>query len=148
KARIFDLEASLLGTLRDLPMALYRLSSLASLYLDLGETHLAGRTLITNALYTFYEGDAKKAMELNQKGIDLIDRFRDPDLFMLALHNELMYLIDLKLYPEAQRVLFDNRRNLLYKDRVFALKLRWLEGRINYGNKKFVSAEYAFREAK
>lgn len=148
KARLFDLEASLLGTLREFPMALHRLSSLANLYLDLRETHLAGRALITNALYTLYDGDAEKAITINQRGISLIDQSKDPDLFMLALHNHLLFLVDLKLYPKAQRVLFDNRRNLLYKDRVNALRLRWLEGRINYGNKKLTSAEIAFRDAK
>ncbi|HEY0553544.1 MAG TPA: hypothetical protein VGG20_04715, partial [Thermoanaerobaculia bacterium] len=33
KARLFDLEASLLGTLREFPLALFRLSSLSNLYL-------------------------------------------------------------------------------------------------------------------
>ncbi len=148
KARLFDLEASLLGTLREIPMALRRLSSLANLYQDLGETHLAGRSLITSALYTFYNGDAAEAVEINQRGSSLIDQSQDPTLFMLALHNHLLYLVDLKLYPKAQRLLFDNRRNLLYKDRISALRLRWVEGRINYGTGNSISAEIAFREAK
>src|SRR5262249_4674210 len=91
KARLFDLEASLLGTLREFPMALHRLSSLANLYLNLGETHLAGRTLITNALYTLYNGDAEKAIEINESGTSLIDQSKDPDLFMHALHNNLLF---------------------------------------------------------
>jgi hypothetical protein len=148
KARLFDLEASLLGVLREFPMALYRLSSLANLYLDLGEPHLAGRAHITKALYTFYDGKSEESTEINQQGISLIDQHRDPDLFMFALHNHLLFLVDLKLYPKAQRLLFDNRRNLIYKDRVNMLRLRWVEGRINYGMRKLTSAEIAFFEAK
>jgi hypothetical protein len=147
-ARLFDLEASLFGALREFPMALYRLSSLANLYLDLGETHLAGRALVTNALYTLYNGDAEKAIKINERGTSLIDQSKDPGLFMHALHNHILFLVDLKLYPKAHRALFDNRRNLMYKDRVNALRLRWLEGRINYGIGKLPSSEIAFRDAK
>ncbi len=148
KARLFDLEASLLGALREFPMALRRLSSLSNLYLDIGEAHLAGRALITSALYTLYDGDAEKAISLNQRGIHLIDQSKDSALFMQAVHNHLLSLVDLKLYPQAQRVLFDNRRNLIYKNRINSLRLRWLEGRINYGIGKLTSAEIAFRETK
>jgi tetratricopeptide (TPR) repeat protein len=148
KARLFDLEASLLGTLRELPMALHRLSSLANLYLDLGETHLAGRALITSALYTFYDGDAEEAIEINQRATSLIERSKDPALFMFSLHNHLLFLVELKLYPKALRLLFDNRRNLIYKDRVNALRLRGIEGRISYGMGSLISAETAFREVK
>lgn len=148
KARLFDLEASLLGTLREFSISAYRLSSLSKLYVDLGESHLSGRALITAALYTFYQGDAQEAIEINQKGVSLIDQSRDPALFMHALHNHLLYLVDLKLYPKAQRLLFDNRRNLIYKDRINALRLRGVEGRIDYGMGRFISAEIAFREAK
>ena len=148
QARLFDLEASLLGTLREFPIAIYRLSSLSNLYLDLGETHLAGRALITNALYTFYAGDAEKAVKINQRGTNLIDQSKDPALFMFTLHNHLLFLVDLKLYPKAQRLLFDNRRHLIYKDRVNALRFRWAEGRVNYGMGNWLSAEIAFRDVK
>ncbi len=67
---------------------------------------------------------------------------------MCALHNHLLFLVDLKRYPKALRVLFDNRQNLIYKDRISALRLRGIEGRINYGLGNLVSAEMAFREVK
>src|SRR3954453_3730222 len=87
QARLFDLEASLMGTMREFPMAVYRLSSLSNLYRELGETHLAGRALITAALYIFYNGETSRAIDINQKGVSLIDQSRDPALFMLALHT-------------------------------------------------------------
>jgi hypothetical protein len=148
KARLFDLEASLLGTLREFPMALHRLSSLRALYLELGEPHLSGRTATTQALYTYYGGRAEVAVQINEEGFALIDQKRDPALFMGALHNHLLFLVDLKLYSKAIRVLFDNRRNLIYKDRISALRLRGIEGKISYGLGNLVSAEFAFREVK
>jgi tetratricopeptide (TPR) repeat protein len=148
QARLFDLDASLLGTLREFPMALLRLNSLSNLYLDLGETHLAGRALITSALYTFYNGEAETATKINQRGTNLIDQSKDPGLFMLTLHNHLLFLVDLKLYPKAMRLLFDNRRYLIYQDRISALRLRGIEGRISYGIGNLPSAEIAFREVK
>jgi tetratricopeptide (TPR) repeat protein len=148
KARLFDLEASLLGKWREFPMALQRLTSLASLYQDLGEPHLAGRAFIVRALYTFYSGDPEQAVKLNETGVSLIDRERDPALLMLALHNLLLFLIDLGQYSQAKRSLFDNRRNLIYKDRINSLRLRGIEGRISYGMGEWLSAEIACREVK
>jgi hypothetical protein len=148
KARLFDLESSLLGTMREFPLALHRLSSLSSLYLELDESHLSGRAAITQALYTFYSGHAELAVSINEKGIALIDRKRDPDLFMGALHNHLLFLVDLRQYIPARRVLFESRQYLIYKERVNAARLRWIEGRIRYGLAELVSAEIAFREVK
>jgi tetratricopeptide (TPR) repeat protein len=148
KARLFDLEASLLGKWREFSLALCRLASLSNIYRDLGEPHLAGRALIIRALYTYYDGGIEQSLALNLEGIDLIDRQRDPALFMLALHNQLLFLADLRLYPKANRLLFDSRQTLIYKDRINALRLRGVEGRINYGLGQLLSAELAFREVK
>jgi len=148
KARLFDLESSLLGSLREFPLALQRLDSLSDLYLGLGERHLAGRTYIIQALYTFYGGNAEEAVAINEKGIALINRNLDSALSPVAVHNHLLYLTDLKLYAKAKRVLFDNQKNLIYSDRINAMRLRGLVGRIDYGLGNFVSAEFAFRDAR
>jgi hypothetical protein len=148
KARLFDLEASLLGTLGEFPLALGRLAALADLYRELGEPHLAGRTFLTRALYTHYSGEAGQAVRLNAEGMELIDRQRDPELWLHALHNHLLFLVELGLHRRAKRALFEHRGNLVAKDLVGALRLRALEGRISYGLGELVSAELAFGEAK
>lgn len=148
KARLFDLEASLLGKCREFSLALSRLSALSKIYLELAEPHLAGRSLIIGALYTYYGGNPERASLLNQEGICLINRQQDPSLFMQSLHNHLVFLVELRLFGPARRVLFENRQHLIYQDRVCALKLRGTEGRICYGLGELVSAEIAFREAK
>lgn len=146
KARLFDLEASFLGKWREFPLALNRLKTLSNLYLELGEPHLAGRTFIIRALYTYYSGAAEEALLHNEEGLKLIDRSQDPALLMFALHNEILFLVELHLYPQAKRVLFESRRHLIYKDRINVLRLRGIEGRISYGLGEFASAEIAFRE--
>jgi tetratricopeptide (TPR) repeat protein len=148
RARLFDLEASLLGTAREFPLALRRLVSLTNLYHDLGEVHLAGRALVTRALYTSYSGQTEEALHLNADGLDLIDRRGDPVLYMMAVHNHLLFLVDLGSYAQAKRTLFEHRCHLIYRDGVGALRFRGLEGRISYGLGELVSAEIAFRETK
>lgn len=146
KARLLDLQASLWGVQRHFRLALGALDVVANLYRELGEEHLAGRTLIKKAAYTFYDGDAEEALRLNAKGLAAIDREREPGLVTLAVKNDLAYLVELGRFAEANRLLFDNRARFVEIGRVVALRVRWIEGRINYGRKRWASAEAAFRE--
>jgi len=148
KARLFDLSASLLGTWRDFALAEARLRAAADLYLELGEPHLAGRAFISQALYTFYSCRPEEALRLNQQGKKLINPRRERSLFLMAVHNDLLFLVDLGRYTEAKRVLFDSRQHFIYQDRFNALRLRGIEGRIEYGLGKLLSAEAAFRETR
>jgi tetratricopeptide (TPR) repeat protein len=148
KARLLDLECSLHGARREFALALGQLETLSNLYRDLGEPHLAGRSLIIRALYTSYSGRPHDAIQINNDGLELIDRQRDPALFMHAIHNHLFFLVDLGRCAQAKRSLFENRRNLIYKERISALRLRGLEGRISYGLGELMSAEIAYREVR
>src|SRR3954471_4429977 len=66
--RLLDLEASLLGARREFGRALERLTTLSSMYHREGETHLAGRALITRALYIYYEGNSQEACRTLEEG--------------------------------------------------------------------------------
>ena len=148
KARLLELECSLQGARREFSLALDQLQILSNLYRDLGEPHLAGRSLIIRALYAFNSGRTQDAIQINKTGQELINPKCDPTLSMQAVHNDLLYLVDLGQCSQAKSSLFTNRRNLIYKDRISALKLRGLEGRISYGLGEFPNAEVAFREVK
>jgi tetratricopeptide (TPR) repeat protein len=149
RARLLDMESSLLGTGRQFALALERLTTVSDLYRDLGEAHLAGRALITRGLYASYSGNLEGAVVSTEAGLAEIDCQRDPVLFMTAKHNQLLFLVDLKRYHQAKRALFEARQNLFYyKERITALRLRWVEGRIFYGLRELLSAEIAFREVK
>jgi tetratricopeptide (TPR) repeat protein len=109
---------------------------------------LAGRVLITKALYTYYQGNTADACQIIEEGFRLIDRDRDPSLVLVASFNHLLFLVDIGRYPEAKRVLFENRPRFTDQGRIAMLKLRGIEGCIDYGMGKLESAEIAFREKK
>jgi tetratricopeptide (TPR) repeat protein len=146
RMRLLDLETSLLGTLREFDAALPRLTFLADLYREDGENHLAGRTLITKALYTFYRGQVADACRINAEGLALIEEGRDPMLVSVANKNQLLFLVDAGRFSEAKRLLFRNRARFHTLDRILKIRLRGIEGRICYGLGQFESAENAFRE--
>ncbi|MEA2600264.1 MAG: hypothetical protein QOF89_1256 [Acidobacteriota bacterium] len=148
KARLLDLEASYFGALREFASAQDRLDIVPELYRKAGEPHLAGRTLIKRAVYLAYSGNPEEGLRLHQEGLGLIDKEREPDLMVAALHNQLSLLIDLGRFQEAQRLLFENRVRFRSCGRISGLKLRGLEGEISYGLEKWPSAEIAFREVK
>jgi len=147
RARLLDRHASLLGTLRD-PLALQSLQVVPDLYLEAGETHLAGRALINKALYTFYSGQVQEAIRLNSQGLTLVDVSREPGLGPAAVQNQLLFLTEGGDFRRAKRFLFENRSQLLNIGRMTALRLRWIEGRIEYGVGKPKRAEAAFRDTR
>lgn len=146
--RLLDLEASLLGSLREFDRALERLTTVAAMYRNAGETHLAGRTLITKALYLSYRGDSREAYTTLSEGAGLIDRDRDPSLLYVIAYNQLLLMTDCGKYKDAWLFLFKNRLYLNSAGGVASVKLRGIEGRINYGRGNFEIAEISFREAK
>lgn len=148
EARLLELHTSLLAARGDFARAVSRLESIESLYQDLGDCHLAGRALLTRALYTFYGGQTEEALRLTRQGLRLINRERDPELFVLGLHNKLLFLVELGLHDRAKRDLAENRWSLTAKDPLKAARLRWVEGRICYGLGEWKNAEAAFHEAK
>lgn len=146
--RLLDFEASLLGTLRDFDIALQRLSILSEMHRSAGDDHLAGRALVTKALYTFYSCRTEEACTIILEALGLIDKGRDPSLLLVAAFNQLLFLVDSDHYKDAKRVLFENRPRFTDQGRIAMLKLRWIDGRIDYGTGSLDSAEIAFREAK
>jgi tetratricopeptide (TPR) repeat protein len=148
RMRLLDLESSLLGALREFDSALPRLTFLADLYREAGEIHLAGRTLITKALYTYYSGQVADAFRTNAEGLALIDECRDPSLVIAATMNQLLFLVEARRYPEAKKLLFRNRVRFTSLDHMLKIRLRWIDGRISYGFGQFESAEIAFLEVK
>lgn len=148
KARLFDLQASFFGTRRQFMFAFSTLDVVHTLHLQRGDGHLAGRALVTKALYAFYAGKTEWALAINREGISMIDGRRDPALVSNALHNQTLYLIHDGHCLEARRFLFRHRLPALQGGRINELKVRWLEGRISYGLGDLPGAEIAFQEVK
>jgi tetratricopeptide (TPR) repeat protein len=149
KARLYDLHASYLGTRRRFGLAFEALDTARATYLELGESHLAGKALVVKAVYTFYSGRPEEAIRLNEEGSKRIRKGLDPDLDFSVILNHLLFLVDCGRCSEAKKALF-----LLQKDiqrlngRIQRLRLRWIQGRISAGLGEWESAEQAFTEVK
>ncbi|MFL6194218.1 MAG: hypothetical protein ACJ75H_08610 [Thermoanaerobaculia bacterium] len=151
KARLNDLHASFLGTRRRFVLAFSSLDVAHLTYLEIGEPHMAGRAMLTKAIYTYYKGDPIEALRLNEEGLKLINENRDPSLLAFALHNQLSFLVGCGRFPDAKRELFDIRPRLERTGcggAISALKMRWLQGQIGAGLQEWQSAELAFQEVR
>lgn len=78
----------------------------------------------------------------------LIDRDRDPDLSFFAIHNELLFLVDLGRSPEARRVLFSHQGEFHKPGQMNRLKVRWLQARISLDLMEWDAAEWALKDVK
>lgn len=148
KAHLHDLHASFLGTLRKFDHAIYALEIVYEIYLQKGDMHSAGRTLITKAIYTFYAGRPEEALKINQKGRIMLDPQREPGLLVTALHNDLLFLEGCGRFSEAKNLLFKNRSILSSTGKITRLKLRWAEARIELAMDNLTSAEQGFSEVR
>jgi hypothetical protein len=148
-ARYLDLRASLYRARRELNSAQAALGVACSIYLRYGQRHLAGRAMIGHAIHTGLSGEPETALRLISNGLSLIEGHREPDLVLAAVHNQIWFLVDSERYDEARKILFLNRYRFQQEaGHIFALKVRWLEGRIDAGRGQQARAEEALCEAR
>jgi tetratricopeptide (TPR) repeat protein len=149
RARIAELSASLLCDQRQFPTAFRLLDVAYRLYRRHGEPHDAGRTLITKGLHTGYTGDPEEGIRLIARGLRRIEREREPRLVFQALHNILLFRVELADFRAARQQLWEMRPlYALYADRIAQVKLRWIEGKIYVGLGDLEHAEAALLQAK
>jgi len=148
-ARFFDVYASQQAARRIFDLARGTLDLVVIIYRRHGDLHLAGRALIIQGIFAGYAGDPERAILHFQQGLAMIDETRDPGLVFSALQCQAWCLADCGRYPQAQRTLGElRRRGLVAGGRLDELKLRWLEGHIDAGLKKFGPAESALRHVR
>ncbi len=148
-ARVFTVSASQQAARRDFHLACAALDLAVIIYRQHGDAHLAGRSLIIQGICAGYAGDPERAILNFEEGLSMIDEARDPGLVLSTLQSQAWFLVDCGRYPKAQRTLWElRRRGLDVGGRLGELKLRWLDGHINAGLKKFDSAERALRQVK
>jgi len=148
KARLHDLHSSLFGDQRKFDLAFQNLDIVVALYKEVQNLQAAGRALIKKAIYTHYNGQSEKALEINQQGLDLIGENCDPELTAVALQNRATFLMACGRPKDAKILLFKNRGSLVKAGRIVAIKLRWLDGQISYGLGDAETAESIFQEVK
>jgi tetratricopeptide (TPR) repeat protein len=148
-ARLADLRASLLNSQRLFSDACELLGGAHRLYLEIGDHHLAGRALVKQGIYMDYGGEPHEGMRLVRKGLEMLDRERDPALVISTTENLLELMVRCGEYGQARRVLLESGLRLALADQPLNLvKLRWVEGQILAGLGKLDRAEAAFEEAR
>jgi tetratricopeptide (TPR) repeat protein len=142
KAKLYDLHASFLGTRRQFDLAFAALDIAYSTYLEIGDSHLAGKTLITKATYLHYSCQSEAAMLVNEQAMPLIDRSRDSNLLFFSIHNQIWFLVACGRFKDARIALFNYSGALQgIEGRINKLRLRWLRAKISAGLRKWKSAE-------
>ncbi len=148
-ARMADLGASLACAQRRFDEAFRLLDIAHATYTKLGDTHAAGRVIISRGLYAGYTGDPLEGIQYLVHGLNTIDRAREPKLAFQALHNILLLRVELGEYEEARRTL--RQMQPLYQRYLSELeqvKVCWMEGRIAAGLGELEEAESFFLEAR
>lgn len=141
-ARLLEVEVSLRSDQKRLGEALELLEILSQLYLQLGEAHLAGQTLISKGINTSIDGRPEEAVRLFREGLGLIEPERDPQLAAIGRYGLLNTLEICGEYREAGRLLLESGLREAFADDLLNLaKLRWLEGKIHAGLGKLWRAE-------
>jgi tetratricopeptide (TPR) repeat protein len=149
RARLAELSASLLCDQRQFPAAFRLLDLACDLYRRHGDAHDAGRALIKKGLHTGYTGDPEEGIHLIARGLRRVERERDPRLVFQALHNILLFRVELGDFRAARRQLWEMRPLYVqHADRIALVKLRWIEGKIFVGLCDLARAEAALRQAK
>lgn len=148
-ARVYDVEASLRTDQRRLGEALKLLDLLYRLYVRLGDTHLAGRALISKGINTAYAGQLHEAVVMLQNGLAQLSPERDPQLVGIAEYSLLYTLVDVGEFHEAGKLLLaSGLREAFATEPLNLAKLRWLEGRIFAGLGRLARAEAVYQEAR
>jgi tetratricopeptide (TPR) repeat protein len=148
-AEIVSMAASVYRAARDFDRAFFLLDRAHETYQELGERHLAGRTLINKGIAKGSRGDLPEAIALLRHGLRLLDRERDPVLLLAGVHNLIWFEVDDAHFAEG-RALIGTHHDLYhrYGGRFDVLRLRWLEGRIAAGLGELAEAEALLCEAR
>lgn len=144
--RLVDYQASLAADSRNFSLAQAALTFVYRFHRRHGDLHLAGRALVKKGLYTGYAGELKAAVSLLRSGLALVDQDQEPGLVTAAVHNLLLFLVELKDFREARKLLF-NYRPILWEDgvRINRIKLRGIEALAEAALGNLPAAERLFR---
>ncbi len=134
RAIYLDLKASLRRDQRQLDEALHLVQRAVKLFLDYGERHRAGRSLVNLSTIYNYINKPEACISVLAEAIKLIDPERDPRLLLCAWHNLIFVTAELGRFVEAQR-LYRETRNLYrsFNEPWVQNRRSWVRGKIARG---------------
>jgi len=151
EAEVLQLEASLRQAERRFGAALELLDRVVATYTsedtEVQDFHLAGQALIKKAYTLEQMGDVEEAIPLLREAAPLIVENRDPRLILCLKHNLVWFLSAAGRSQEAEEFLPEVKElaERLGND-LDLVRLRWAEGRVEFGLGRRGPAEGAFKE--
>ncbi len=151
RAEVLSLKASLRMAQRRFDEALEILDDVIAIYKDGHpedrDLHLAGRALVQKAFTEIENCEPEKAIPLLGEAEPLLDRERDPRLLLCLRHNLLHSLAKVGRFAEGDARVPEVRALCLeIGGDLDLVRLRWVEGKIDFGLGRLAAAEAAFRE--
>jgi tetratricopeptide (TPR) repeat protein len=146
RASLYDFQASLESVCGHYDSALSALDVVVTIHREHGDRHMEGRALISKGLQAGYAGRPRQALRMTREGLALLDEERDPDLVLMALHNQLWFQVEAGRPREARRFLATHRDRLAASE-TQRLDLLWLEGRIEAAVGRLSDAQHLLDSA-
>lgn len=146
-ASLLDLQASLFRAQRDFGAASVALSQVARIYRRVGDLHLEGRALFSQAQVCSTAGKPEDGIPFLIGALERIDLSQEPSLLFAAFNNLLVDLIDLDRLDEAEALLprvIDASALGTQRSRAH---FRWAEAKLHAARGRFAQAELELREA-
>lgn len=122
-ALLLDLEGSLRRDQRQLGEAARLFGKAAGIFLDQGDPHRCGRSLLKLSTVQYFAGDLEEAMATLRRSLERLDLEREPRLRLYAGHNLADYLTLAERFEEALAVYRETRP--LYRE----LPEPWVQNR-------------------
>lgn len=140
---VAELKATLRRAQRRFPEAEALFRSAVSLYEELSERHLQGRTHLSLAILHSTLGENSVAFREVVEALRHIDRSQDNALYHLALHEQALILADL---GQTEQAYFWVKRlepyYYIYGGELLRLRGQWLKGRLHTKRRDFAEAEH------
>ncbi|MEA2599948.1 MAG: MalT-like region [Acidobacteriota bacterium] len=147
QAEVLSLTSSLRRAQRRLDEALELIDRALVLYRGSGELKDIGKSLLKKAKILEEIGELIPAIDLLRAATAEIDRSSEPRLFTYARYNLLGCLIQAGQIDEAERLLPEVRDSLRDNTKELdQIRLRWVEGNVDFALGRLGPAEAAFRE--
>jgi tetratricopeptide (TPR) repeat protein len=145
RAIFLDLKASLRRVQRRFDEAAMFLRRAIATFVECGDSHRAGRSLVNLATVFEQAGAPEEAVPLLYQAFDLIDGSQESRLLLCARHNLITNLADCGRWMDAQRV-YAQTRSLYsrFPDPWVQNRRWWVEGKIARGQGLLCEAEAAF----
>jgi tetratricopeptide (TPR) repeat protein len=148
-ARLSWFEAVLCIDQRRLAPARELIDGAYSLYLKLGERHLAGRALISKGITLFHGGRLHQSRKVFQQALVLLDLDRDPQLLSIVQKCHIDSLVRTGEYGVAGKLLLKSDLRRVFADHpIVLLRIRWAEGILQAGLGKVETASRTLLEVR